>query len=242
MTRASRSTAVLAAATGLLGLVGAAQAAPAAAPSAAATNTAAQAPLVCSTLGAPPKAARAYADRLLAAWAAGKRDVAKCYTAYATDAILFGEKPRGGAWTWVSTVANTPEQFDDVTYRNAAGERIQVRVARPAAGAWDRVTGVQMTGTTGRISTYADNLIRAWGRGDKAAALKYGTPKAVNALWAFSGGAGGGCWQRTFFGGGYTTMAIYSCESATVELTIQPGAAAAGKPQAVVKAQGFGAD
>ncbi len=230
----TRSAALLSAAG--LAVTGFASAASAAPPVAQAAGSG-----VCATLPAPPTASRAYADRLLAAWAAGKRPVAACYTAYSTDAVLFGEKPRGGSWTYVKTVTNSVERFDDVTYRNGAGERIVLRVAFPGSGRWDRVRGAQVFGTSGAISTYADSLIRAWGRGDRAAALKYGTRQAVDALWAFSGGPGGGCWQRSGLAGGYTTIVSYTCESALVELTVKPGAAAAGQPQAVVKAAGFGA-
>jgi hypothetical protein len=97
--------------------------------------------------------------------------------------------------------------------------------------------------TTTSSSTRADKLVRAWGAGDKAAALKFGTPSVVNKLWNFSGGPGGGCWVRTgTYVGARGTVASYECESALVELNVKPGAAAAGQSQAVVGASTFGAD
>lgn len=103
---------------------------------------------------------------------------------------------------------------------------------------------VELTGgATGRVSGYADQLVRAWGAGRKAETLKYGTSGVVNQLWDFSHGAGGGGWIRTTtVGGMFETKVSYTCESAYVDFTIKPAAAAAGQPQSVVKVYTQGAD
>ena len=240
-------TAAFATSAGTIGISAAQASSPAASPATtgASTTTANSPAFTCNQLGTPPKDTRLYADRMLAAWGYGQRPQVGCYAIDQVVQFAFAERGKQvGSWVFVSKVHNNEEFFDTVTYRGDGGATMVVNVSLPRAGSWDRIWGIALhNNSTGRVSTYADKLVRAWGAGDKAAALKYGTSTVVNKLWSFSSGAGGGCWVRTgTYVGARGTFAVYECESALVELKVKPGAAAAGQSQAVVGASTFGAD
>lgn len=218
-------------------VVGALASGPAtAAPAAEATTR------TCASLGTPPNLPRPYAARLVKAWMAGDRFAANCYAVPRVGALLFGESAKTPAtWRWVAEAGGPDEDFRAEIFRNGAGAELQVFVRlSDGSNTWDRAFAVYLSGGNGRVSTYADKLIRAWGRGDRATALRFGTAKAVNALWSFTGGAGGSCWERTRTGATvYAVTVDYRCGSDFMTLTINPSAAAAGTPQAVTAAAGY---
>lgn len=83
---------------------------------------------------------------------------------------------------------------------------------------------------------YADAFVRAWGRGDRAAASIYGSSAAVSALFDQVGSGGGG-WERTTltaYAG--STQVGYSDGRRTLDLVVDHGALGAGDDHAVTSA------
>ncbi len=232
-----RLSAALAAGAAAVATTGAAQASPqTGAPERLAAAT-------CSTVPRPT-AYKAYADAVMAAWAKGNQPLARCYTyGYVAD-FLFAQNPKGTGWTYVGT--RVLDGMARVNYRQASGATLQLSILDPKRmGTRPAVHASAMNGAAqGRVTTYADELIRAWGRGDKTAMLRYGTPKVVDYLWTFSGGPGAKCWMRTTTLTGLEPAGpsiSYTCESATMTLVVKPWGAANGARQSVVGAHGVGA-
>lgn len=69
-------------------------------------------------------------------------------------------------------------------------------------------TCARMAPVTGLAAvTYADRLVRAWGRGDTRATACYAAPAVLNALWSISD-VGGGHWKRTASEGAAGTIYV----------------------------------
>lgn len=219
--------------TGLVAAALAGSAASAAAPIAAPAASAA----VCSSLPTPPKSPRAYADKIVKAWAAGEKFSVGCLANATIGDYLFGESAKGTGWTYVT------DGNGHVTYRNRAGAQLVIRVDAPST-TFHRAIQVTTKGLNGKVNTYTDNLIRAWGIGSKDHALGYATKTTVDKLWAFSGGGpGGGGWVRgetTAYAG--SVFVNYTCEGALVSPRVNPVTAASGARQAVYNLVTNGAD
>ncbi len=198
-----------------------------------------EAALDCTTLGTPPRAPGAYAAKLLSAIYQERKAVATCYAnANVVDMMVAELGGTANTWRLIAVHGDEEQLEDQLTYTRADGARISVVVGRPSYGKWHRGFAMWAVDTTGPVGTYGDRLIKAWGRGDKATALKYATRDAVNALWEFSDGAGGPCWWRESVYGAIAFRSVhYRCASQLVTLTIKPAAAAAGRPQAVTAAR-----
>ena len=56
-------------------------------------------------------------------------------------------------------------------------------------------------------AAYADQLVRAWGRGDRAATSYYATPAVTNALFAYAD-PGGGRWRQISVQGAAGTIYV----------------------------------
>lgn len=169
-----------------------------AAPASAGTTTTAA---TCGWL-APAKnlAAVEYADRLVRAWGRGDRASANCYASAATARTLFGQASPGGVhWRRVAEEGALGTIY--VTYHDdARGGNLIVGVQnagfREGAG-WQAAYTARFQGEPrawGPVQ-WSDNLVRAWGRGDKTWMAYYATPAVVKRLTGIAA-KGGPSWQR----------------------------------------------
>ncbi|GAA1756300.1 hypothetical protein [Nostocoides vanveenii] len=193
-------------------------------------------PVADCAQAAYPSSAKAYAARFTAAWSQGNRALAACYAVGPATQFAFAEFARGGSWSHVREAPG--DGFTSEYYRNAAGGQLSLLIRSPSAGRQRAITSVELIGgRTGRVTGYADKLIDAWRAGRRHDALQYATPSVVATLWNFTGGAGGACWKRAYANGDTSdTQVGYTCGARMVDLTIKPGAAAGGQPQAVTAA------
>jgi hypothetical protein len=155
----------------------------------------------CSRLApAANLAAVEYADRLVRAWGRGDRPVADCYANPATARTLFGQASPGGVhWRRVSEEGALGTIY--VTYHDDArgGDLIigVKNVGLRAANGWDAAYTARFIGEPrawGPVD-WSDNLVRAWGRGDKKWMAYYATPAVVKQLTRIAA-KGGPSWQR----------------------------------------------
>jgi hypothetical protein len=171
----------------------------AAAPANAATTTTAAS--VCDRLASAANlAAVEYADRLVRAWGRGDRAAADCYASAATARTLFGQASPGGVhWRRVSEEGALGTIY--VTYHDGArgGDLIigVQNVGLRQANGWDAAYTARFQGEPrawGPVQ-WSDNLVRAWGRGDKSLMTYYATPAVVKQLTGIAA-KGGPSWQR----------------------------------------------
>ena len=140
-----------------------------------------------------------YADRLVRAWGSGDRAAAGCYATGSVAAALFAQADPGGVH-WRRTGSQGAAGTIYVTYDdNARGGTLTVGVQNLSreAGGWHAAYTERFQNEPrawGPID-WSDNLVRAWGRGDRTQTAYYATPDVVHTLFAFASPGGGG-WQR----------------------------------------------
>ncbi len=231
MTRIThRSAALVAAAAAML---------PLGAGTAAATVTTDQVPTMSSHSTVD---AVGYADQLVRAWGRGDRPATEVYATSSVAQALFGYSSPGGV-SWRRTGWEGAAGTIYVTYHDdARGGGMTVGVSNVILG-----QGGRHAAYTVRFSRahpidaveYADRLVRAWGRGDRAAASRYATPTVLDTLFGRSN-PGGGHWRRTAAqGAAGTTFVTYHDDARGGHLVLGVGNAAEqdGRLHAVYRAR-----
>ena len=166
-----------------------------------------------------------YADRLVRAWGRGDTAAANCYATTATSRTLFGQATPGGIhWRRVSTEGAAGTIY--VTYHDdARGGNLTIgvqNVGLRAANGWHAAYTAKFTGEPKAWNAvqWADNLVRAWGRGDAKWTAYYATPRAVQQLHAIAA-KGGPHWTRIASDGAAgTTYVTYRNDVTRHTLTI----------------------
>jgi hypothetical protein len=140
----------------------------------------------------------AYADSLVRAWGRGDAmRVDQLSTATVARALRAYSWPGGVNWrrtSWQGTAGTIYVNYHD----DARGGTVTIGVSDVLLS-----EGRQHDAYTVRFSqthpigpvTYADRLVRAWGRGDHAAVAAYATPTAARILFAHAD-PGGAHWRR----------------------------------------------
>jgi len=216
MTRIThRSAALVAAAAAML---------PLGAGTAAATVTTDQVPTMSSQSTVD---AVGYADQLVRAWGRGDRPATEVYATSSVAQALFGYSSPGGV-SWRRTGWEGAAGTIYVTYHDDAqgGRHAAYTVRFSRAHPIDAVE-------------YADRLVRAWGRGDRAAASRYATPAVLDTLFGRSN-PGGAHWRRTAAqGAAGTTFVTYHDDARGGDLVLGVGNAAEqdGRLHAVYRAR-----
>lgn len=193
---------------------------------AAATDTPTATTSVCNQL--PPAgrlAAVDYADRLVRAWGRGDRASAECYATAATIRTLFGQANPGGVH-WRRTSAEGAAGTVYVTYHDdARGGDLTIGVQNiglRAPDGWHAAYSARFQDEPpawGPVA-WSDNLVRAWGRGDKAWMSYYATPAVVQRLTEIAP-SGGPAWRRVATeGAAGTTFVRYHNDVSGHRLTI----------------------
>jgi hypothetical protein len=173
----------------------------ASAPANAGTTTTTASVSTCDRLApAANLAAVEYADRLVRAWGRGDRATANCYASTATARTLFGQASPGGVhWRRVAEEGALGTIY--VTYHDdARGGNLIVGVRNAGfreGDGWHSAYTARFVGEPrawGPVES-SDNLVRAWGRGDKSWMAYYATPAVVRDLTRIAA-KGGPSWQR----------------------------------------------
>ena len=225
---------ILLGAAGAVSLVATTAAVPAAGATAAPSSATAVVAAAADPVG--------YADRLVRAWGRGDRPAANGYATPRVVADLFNYSDPGGV-TWARIALEGAAGTIFVTYRDLArGGTLILGVSDvllsqgdPHAVYTDRFSQAHPIGAV----TYADRLVRAWGRGDRTAAARYANPAVLDALFRFAN-PGGRDWVRTLSeGAAGTTFVTYRnlAGSGTVVLGVGNAAEADGQLHAVYRAQ-----
>jgi hypothetical protein len=170
-------------------------------------------------------AAVEYADRLVRAWGRGDRAAAGCYGSAATVRMLFGQASPGGIhWRRVSAEGAAGTIY--VTYHDdARGGNLTIgvhNVGLREADGWHAAYRARFQGEPrawGPVA-WSDNLVRAWGRGDRSWMSYYATPRVVQSLTRISP-SGGPAWRRvTTEGAAGTIYSTYHNDASGHELTV----------------------
>ena len=155
--------------------------------------------------------AAAYADQLVRAWGRGDRAATSYYaTPAVTNALFAYADPGGGRWRQISVQGAAGTIY--VTYHNdARGGTLTLGINDFAAaeGQPHAAYTARFDSTTSELpaAAYADQLVRAWGRGDRAATSYYATPAVTNALFAYAD-PGGGRWRQISVQGAAGTIYV----------------------------------
>jgi hypothetical protein len=170
-----------------------------------------------------------HADQLVRAWGRGDRIGAAALATPSVVAALFGYSTPGGvSWRRIGGQGAAGTIF--VTYHDdARGGTVTLAVSDVLLGqgneqaAYDvRFSQARPVGPVG----YADQLVRAWGRGDHAAVQRYATVPVASALWRHAD-PGGAHWRRAFAqGAAGTTYVTYHDDAHGGTLTLAVGNAA----------------
>jgi hypothetical protein len=172
-------------------------------------------PSACSRLASAVRLdAVDYADRLVRAWGRGDRSAAGCYGTAATVRSLFGQANPGGVhWRRISDEGAAGTIY--VTYRDdARGGNLTIAVhnvgLREPDG-WHAAYSIRFRcepRAWGPVA-WSDNLVRAWGRGDKSWMSYYATPAVAQSLSRIAT-SGGPAWRRVATeGAAGTTFVTY---------------------------------
>jgi hypothetical protein len=167
----------------------------------------------CDRLGSAARlAAVEYADRLVRAWGRGDRSAAGCYGTAATVRTLFGQASPGGIhWRRISAEGAAGTIY--VTYHDVArGGNLTIGVhnvgLRDPDG-WHAAYSARFQGEPrawGPVA-WSDNLVRAWGRGDRSWMSYYATPQVVQGLTSIAP-SGGPAWRRVAAEGAAGTIYV----------------------------------
>ena len=192
-------------------------------PASAATSTVATAAQVTTT---DPVL---HADQLVRAWGRGDRTGAAALATPSVVTALFDYSTPGGV-SWRRTGWQGAAGTIYVTYHDdARGGTVTLAVSDVLLSqgveqaAYDvRFSQARPIGPVG----YADQLVRAWGRGDHAAVQRYATTTVASALWRHAD-PGGAHWRRIFAqGAAGTTYVTYHDDANGGTLTLAVGNAA----------------
>jgi len=183
-----------------------------AAPAAATITTTTATASACSRLASAVRLdAVDYADRLVRAWGRGDRSAAECYGTTATVRRLFGQATPGGIhWRRISAEGAAGTVY--VTYHDdARGGNLTIGVSNVALSQGDAhaAYSARFRGEPrawGPVA-WSDNLVRAWGRGDKAWMSYYATPAVVQSLTHIAP-SGGPAWRRVATEGAAGTIFV----------------------------------
>jgi hypothetical protein len=180
----------------------------------------------CSKLASATQLdAVSYADRLVRAWGRGDRAAADCYASAATARSLFGQATPGGIhWRRVSAEGAAGTIY--VTYHDdARGGNLTIGVQNVGlreSDGWHAAYSARFQGEPrawGPVA-WSDNLVRAWGRGDKSWMSYYATPAVVKSLTNISP-TGGPSWRRVATeGAAGTTYVTYHNDANGHQLVI----------------------
>ncbi|WP_347350156.1 hypothetical protein [Intrasporangium sp.] len=196
---ATLSGAALTGATPTAGGYAAAPAAPASAVASAATPSA-----------VPTRNPVAYADILVRAWGRGDRGQTDLLATGSVARALFAYSTPGGV-SWRRTSWQGAAGTIYVTYHDdARGGTVTIGVSDVLLG-----EGRNHAAYAVRFSqahpigpvTYADRLVRAWGRGDHRAAATYATVQVAGILFGHAD-PGGGHWRRVASSGAAGTTYV----------------------------------
>ncbi|WP_158290864.1 hypothetical protein [Kribbella antiqua] len=155
----------------------------------------------CNGMASPARLdAVSYADRLVRAWGRGDRPATDCYASAATARTLFGQATPGGIhWRRVSAEGAAGTIY--VTYHDdARGGNLTIGVQNVGlreSDGWHAAYTARFQEEPrawGPVA-WSDNLVRAWGRGDKTWMSYYATPAVVSSLTHISP-TGGPSWRR----------------------------------------------
>jgi hypothetical protein len=181
---------------------------------AAATMTTSTAPATtCDGIASAARmAAVDYADRLVRAWGRGDRAAAGCYGSAATVRTLFGQASPGGIhWRRISAEGAAGTIY--VTYHDdARGGNLTIgvhNVGLREADGWHAAYSARFQGEPrawGPVA-WSDNLVRAWGRGDRRWMSYYATPQVVPSLTRIAP-SGGPAWRRVATEGAAGTIYV----------------------------------
>lgn len=197
-----------------------------AAPAAATITTTTATPSACGRLASAARLdAVDYADRLVRAWGRGDRSAAGCYGTAATVRSLFGQATPGGVhWRRISAEGAAGTVY--VTYHDdARGGSLTVgvhNVGLREPDGWHAAYSARFGGEPrawGPVA-WSDNLVRAWGRGDRSWTSYYATPAVAQSLSRIAA-SGGPAWRRVATeGAAGTTFVTYRNDVSGHRLTI----------------------
>jgi hypothetical protein len=199
--------------------------APAAATNATTTTTT-TATATCDGMASPARlAAVEYADRFVRAWGRGDRAAAGCYGTAGTVKTLFAQASPGGIH-WRRTSEQGAAGTIYVTYHDdARGGNLTVgvhNVGLREPDGWHAAYAARFQGEPrawGPVA-WSDNLVRAWGRGDRSWMSYYATPTVVKSLTNISP-SGGPSWRRVATeGAAGTTYVTYHNDADGHQLVI----------------------
>lgn len=169
-----------------------------------------------------------YADQLVRAWGRGDRAAAACYAAPSVLATLFGQADPGGIH-WRRTGVEGTAGTIYVTYHDdARGGTLAIGVqdlGLRGPGGWHAAYTATFRNeppAPGPVG-WADGLIRAWGRGDRALASYYATPGVVSGLFSYADPGGGLWWRVGSSGAAGTTFVTYAYGSTSRRVTVGVG-------------------
>lgn len=155
-----------------------------------------------------------YADRLVRAWGRGDAAATSCYaTAEVADQLFDQASPGGGLWRRVFEQGAAGTIY--VTYHDdARGGTLMVGVQNVGlrrSGGWHAAYTARFHHEPASLGPLAwgDELIRAWGRGDRDAASYYATPGVVRTLFDDADPGGGYWYRQSWQGSGQSTLITY---------------------------------
>jgi hypothetical protein len=176
----------------------------------AATTIAQASPAVSSTVVATVPSTVDYADAVIRAWGRGDRTTtARLATATVTSRLFTYSSPGGVHWRRVLAEGTAGTEY--ATYHDdARGGYVTLGVSSVVLSNGGGHAAYTVRFSQARpvdAAGYADLLVRAWGRGDRVAADRYGTAGVVQALFSYSS-PGGGFWRRTAVQGAAGTVYV----------------------------------
>lgn len=142
-----------------------------------------------------PEGGAAWAAELVRAWGAGDRDrAAELATPEAVDQLFGHEDPGGTDWELLSCDSTAGSQI--CTFVSASRS-----ASLRTTFAGDTVTAASFgtadpAGVTPELAGLADDLVQAWGAGDRDAAARYAGPTDVDVLFGLAD-PGGTTWEQT---------------------------------------------
>lgn len=155
-----------------------------------------------------------YADQLVRAWGRGDHPATSCYATAAVADQLFDQADPGGVhWRRVAVDGTAGTIY--VTYHDdARGGTLTVGVqdlGLRGRGGWHAAYTARFRGEPASLGPLAwgDELIRAWGRGDRSAASYYATPGVVQTLFGYANPGGGHWYRESWQGATQSTFITY---------------------------------
>jgi len=148
-----------------------------------------------SEAGSPlPEAGTPWAEELVRAWGAGDRErAAELATPEAVDQLFGHAEPGGDDWALLSCDSTAGSQICTFTSASRAESLVTTyagdTVTTAAFGTADP------DGVTPELAGLADELVRAWGAGDREAAAELADSTGVETLFGYAD-PGGDTWEQ----------------------------------------------